>query len=114
VDKNLPKPQKEPRGQDRWIELRTQTERIEGVVFIPGEKKSRRISDLLLQADRGGDGMLHLSQAAVYDLETNDLKFRKRSLAINRAMVLYASPLLSGEGLPKRIWEPPKAALSTN
>ena len=73
-----------------------------------------RISDFLSEADRGHCGMLHLSNATVYDLESNKILFRKRTLAVNRSLVIFAAPLLSHESLPKGVFEPPLVGLSHN
>ena len=100
--------------REQWIELRTATDRIEGLILIPKATQTRRIADLLLQADRGHCGMLHIAQATVYDLKTNEKKFYKPSLAVNRALVIYAAPLTANETLPKGVFEPSLAGLSSN
>lgn len=109
--KNEEKPSK---TREQWVELRTATERIEGIVHMPTGVKGRRISDFLMEADRGHCGMLHLTRATVFDLETNRIKFHKQSLAVNRALVIYAAPLASHESMPKRVYEPPMAGVSAN
>lgn len=112
MNQNMSVPKKKSRQQ--WIELRTQSERIEGIVVMPMGSKRRRIADILAEADRGHSGMLHLAEATVYDLQTNKVVFQKRSLAVNKALVLYAAPLSAHDTLPKKVWEAPLMGASVN
>jgi hypothetical protein len=109
--KNEEKPAK---TREQWVELRTQTERIEGIVHMPAGAKGRRISDFIMEADRGHTGMLHLTCATVFEVDSNRIKFHKQSLAVNKSMVLYAAPLSSKEMMTKRVYEPPIAGMSAN
>ena len=104
----------EDRSREQWIELRTQTERIEGVVHMPASSKGRRIADFLLESDRGHCGMLHLAHATVYDINTGAIKFRKRNLAVNKAMVMFASPSSASENLPKGGLKTPLVGMNAN
>ena len=81
------------RIREVWIELRTSTERIEGVVRMKADARARRIADVLKQSDRDDSGVLHLVNATVFDTRTNQVKFHKRSLGVNRQQVTYASPI---------------------
>lgn len=114
MELNDPKLNQQDRSREQWIELRTQTERIEGVVHMPPSSKGRRIADFLLESERGQCGMLHMAHATVFDLETGAIKFRKRNLAVNKAMVIYASPLSANESLPKRVIKGPLVGMSAN
>ena len=100
--------------RDVWIELRTATDRIEGLVRLPAKSKARRISDLLKIADRGESGVLHLMNVTVYDQATNTVKFRKRSIGVNKELVIYASPLGAEEPMLKKIFDVPAVGMSAN
>ena len=100
--------------RDIWVELRTETDRIEGLVRLPAKSKARRISDLLKIADRGESGVIHLMNATVYDAATNAVKFRKRSLGVNVDKVIYASPLGAEEPSVKKVFDIPAVGMSAN
>lgn len=110
----MQKPPAREMPRDVWIELRTATDRIEGVVRIPAGSKSRRISDVLQYADRGDNGLLHLMNATVYDQVTHGVKFKRRSLGINRNLILYASPLGAEEPALKKVFDIPTVGMSAN
>lgn len=87
---DAPKPRS---TREVWIELRTASDRIEGIVRVPLTSRSRRIADVIKHADRDGSGILHLTKVTVFDLRTNAVKFHKRSLGVNRQSVIFAGPL---------------------
>lgn len=96
MEENLSNPSETPQPRsyrDVWIELRTATDRIEAIVRMPLDAHSRRIGDIVRQADRDVSGILHLSQATVFDIRTNAVKFHKNSLGVSRQQVIFAAPL---------------------
>lgn len=110
----MDKPPAREMPRDVWVELRTSTDRIEGLVRLPAQSKARRISDLLKVADRGESGVIHLMNVTVYDQATNAVKFRKRSLGVNKEMVIYASPLGAEEPALKKVFDIPAVGMSAN
>src|SRR3989338_6807236 len=65
--------------KDARVEIRTASERIEGVIRIPLEAQNycKRLSDIIWYADRGGTGILTIANASVYDLKTAKLIARQ-------------------------------------
>lgn len=78
-------------SRDVRVEIRTATERIEGFIKIPAEAQNycKRLSDILWYADRGGTGVLTLSNAFVYDLKTSKLITRQSLLGVAKAQITY-------------------------
>ncbi len=110
----MDKPTARESARDVWVELRTATDRIEGVVRIPAKSKARRISDILKVADRGENGLLHLMNATVYDQATNTVKFKRRTLGVNKDLVVFASPLTAEEPMIKKGFDIQTVAMSAN
>ncbi len=100
------------RFRELWVELRTASERIEGVVRVPASSRCRRIGDIIRQADRDDSGVLHLARAVVFDSRTNSVKFERRNLGVSRRSVIFASPLETPNE-SKLPWSlPPKEVLN--
>ncbi|MBI4064414.1 MAG: hypothetical protein HY401_08965 [Elusimicrobia bacterium] len=85
--------------KDIRVEIRTSSERIEGLIKIPSEAQNycKRLSDILWYADRGGTGILTVANASVYDLKTAKLITRQKLLGVAKAQVTYFW-LLPSEG----------------
>ncbi|MBI4052302.1 MAG: hypothetical protein HY400_07330 [Elusimicrobia bacterium] len=105
--------ERESATRDIWVELRTNNERIEGIIRVPEDSRCRRIADLIWHADRGASGVLHLTKATVYDLKTEEVKFRKEILGINRQIVAFAAPL-NGSAFEKPSGKIPAIDISQN
>ena len=112
---NRPAPEhgKPDRTKDIWVELRTAGERIEGVVRVPKDARTRRISDILKLADRDQCGILHLLNVTVFDARSNAVRFHKRSMGINRDSVTFASRL-EAPNESKMPWSLPPAEVLNN
>lgn len=78
-------------SRDVRVEIRTASERIEGFIKIPIEAQNycKRLSDILWYADRGGTGVLTISNAFVYDLKTSKLITRQSLLGVAKAQITY-------------------------